>query len=226
MQDFTGVVGHDFWKPYFLLEHVTHAMCAAHLERENNKAQTDNPKCKWPTLMNDLFHELERLRKEFLLLGLDQIPEDVLLPYLDRYDDILKTGAIEDPIPLVGKKLKKNGEPRKPALSKAQNLLKRYRKYKEEILRFTTDFAVPVSNNFSERSFRFLKVAYNVFGCFRTFEGAAEFSMVNSVLDTGRKQGLSPKDIVSRVFNENYLGIFNDECREILMANGATPTLT
>ena len=56
-------------------------------------------------------------------------------------------------------------------------------------------------------------------------EGAAEFSMVDSVLDTGRKQGLSPKDIVSRVFDENYLGIFNDECREILIANGATPLL-
>ncbi len=49
--------------------------------------------------------------------------------------------------------------------------------------------------------------------------------MVDSVLDTGRKQGLSPKDIVSRVFDENYLGIFNDECREILIANGATPLL-
>jgi hypothetical protein len=70
-----------------------------------------------------------------------------------------------------------------------------------------------------------LKVAYNVFGCFRNEKGAADISMVRSVLDTGRKQGLSPKEIVSRVFNGNYLDIFNDECRAFLMANVAIPAL-
>jgi len=49
--------------------------------------------------------------------------------------------------------------------------------------------------------------------------------MMNSVFDTGRKQGLPPKDIVSKVNNGNYLGIFNDECQAILIANGAIPTL-
>ena len=225
MQNFTGIVCHDFWRSYFKLENVIHAMCAAHLERENNKAQADNPTLKWPTLMNDLFHDLERARKKFLLLGLDRIPDEVLLPYRDHYDDILKLGDEEDPIPLVGEKLKKNGEPRKPALSKGQNLLKRYKEYKEEILRFAADFDVPVSNNRAEISFRFFKVAYNVFGCFRTEKGAADFSMMNSVFDTGRKQGLPPKEIVSKVNNGNYLDIFNDECRAILIANGAIPTL-
>ncbi|NBK24354.1 MAG: IS66 family transposase [Spirochaetia bacterium] len=225
MQDYTGVVVHDFWSAYFKLKNVTHAMCAAHLERENNKAQADNPKFKWPALMNDLFHDLQRLRKELLSQGLCGIAEDVLLPYLDRYDDILKEGLAEDPFPLVGTKLKKNGQPRKPAYSNAQNLLKRYLNYKEEILRFTVDFNVPVSNNRSEHGFRMLKVAYNVFGCFRTAKGAEGFSMMQSVLDTGRKQGKSPKEIVSSVFNGNYLDIFNDESLAILMAKGAVPTL-
>jgi len=225
MQNFTGTVCHDFWSSYFKLGNVIHAMCAAHLERENNKAQADNPTLKWPTLMNDLFHDLERARNKFLLLGLGRIPEEVLLPYLDHYDEILKLGDEEDPVPMVGEKLKKNGEPRKPTLSKAQNLLKRYKGYKEEILRFAVDFGIPVSNNRAETSFRFFKVAYNVFGCFRTEKGAADFSMMNSVFDTGRKQGLPPKDIVSKVNNGNYLDIFNDECRAILIANGAIPTL-
>ena len=225
MQNFAGTVCHDFWSPYFKLANVLHAMCAAHLERENNKACTDNPTLKWPTLMNDLLHGLERERKKFLLLGLGRIPEEVLLPLLDHYDEILQAGDEEDPVPPAGGKLKNNGEPRKPALSKAQNLLKRYKGYKEEILRFAVDFNVPVSNNRSETSFRFLKVAYNVFGCFRTEKGAADFSMTNSVFDTGRKQGLPPKDIVSKVNKGNYLDLFNNECRAILMANGAIPTL-
>jgi len=140
------------------VENIIHAICAAHLERENNKAQADNPTLKWPTLMNDLFHDLERARKRFLLLGLGRIPEEVLLPYLDHYDEILKLGDEEDPVPMVGEKLKKNGEPRKPTLSKAQNLLKRYKGYKEEILRFAVDFGIPVSNNRAETAFRFLRL--------------------------------------------------------------------
>jgi hypothetical protein len=76
---------------------------------------------------------------------------------------------------------------------------------------------------FSEKSFRVLKTIYNVFGCFRTKEGADDFSMVRSVLDTGRKQGLLPTDIISNVFIENYKGIFNKESLEVLMANGAIP---
>lgn len=225
MDDFTGVVEHDFWRPYFNLENVEHAMCVAHLERENNKAQSDNPKFKWPTMMNDLIHELESLRKKYLHLGLERIPEEVLLPLLDQYDTILQTGLAEDPLPLVGTKLKKNGEPRKPSFSKAQNLLKRYLGYKKEILRFASDFTVPVSNNSSERSFRFFKTAYNVFGCFRTKEGADAFSMVSSVFDTGRKQGKEPKAIASSIFNNNFMDIFNDECRAFLIAKGAMPAL-
>jgi len=49
--------------------------------------------------------------------------------------------------------------------------------------------------------------------------------MTNSVFDTGRKQGLPPKDLVSKVNKGNYLDLFNDECQAILMANGAIPTL-
>ena len=39
------------------------------------------------------------------------------------------------------------------------------------------------------------------------------------------KKGLPPKDIVSKVNEGNYLDLFNDVCRAILMANGAIPTL-
>jgi len=70
-----------------------------------------------------------------------------------------------------------------------------------------------------------LKVAYNVFGCFRTTEGAENFSIMQSVFDTGRKQGNAPKGIVSSVFNGKYLDIFNEKCRAILLENGAVPTL-
>lgn len=49
--------------------------------------------------------------------------------------------------------------------------------------------------------------------------------MMQSIFDTGRKQGKVLKGFVFNVFNGNYLDIFNDECQAILIANGAIPTL-
>jgi hypothetical protein len=70
-----------------------------------------------------------------------------------------------------------------------------------------------------------LKTTYNVLGCFRTERGAKDFSMVRSVFDTEQKQGPLPKDIVSKVFNETYKDLFNDECHAILLARDAIPSL-
>jgi transposase len=106
MQNFKGVLVHDFWKSYFMIPEVSHAMCAAHLERENNRALDDNPHLTWPAMMNDLFHELERMRKDYRQNNYNRIPKKVLLPYLDCYDDIIEKGFAEDPIPLIGTKLK------------------------------------------------------------------------------------------------------------------------
>ncbi len=49
--------------------------------------------------------------------------------------------------------------------------------------------------------------------------------MMNSVFNTVRKQGPPQKDTVAKVYEGNYLDLFNDECQAILMANRAIPTL-
>jgi transposase len=82
------------------------------------------------------------------------------------------------------------------------NLLVRLRDYRDDVLRFLTDFTVPFTNNQAERDLR-MKIS----GTFRTFEGAQVFADIRSVISTVRKHGaniletlaLSPQQIIARL---------------------------
>ena len=79
------------------------------------------------------------------------------------------------------------------------NLLVRLRDYRDDVLRFLTDFTVPFTNNQAERDLR-MKIS----GTFRTLEGAQVFADIRSVISTVRKHGgniietlaLSPQQII------------------------------
>jgi len=65
------------------------------------------------------------------------------------------------------------------------------RKFKGDVLRFLTDFAVPFTNNEAERDLRMMKVKMKISGGFRTIAGARTFARIRSVISTARKQGLN-----------------------------------
>ena len=69
------------------------------------------------------------------------------------------------------------------------NLLERLKTYKEDVLRFPSDFAVPFSNNLAEQDLRMMKVKMKISGGFRTFQGASRFASLRSVVSTARKRG-------------------------------------
>jgi len=224
VKGFYGTIVHDFWKPYFKFVNVLHAMCSAHLERENNKAFENNPKILWPNRMTEVLHEMQTARKKAIEDGLHSIPEETFNLLIEKYDQIVRDGIEEDPI-LPNPKFKKNGERRKPVRTKTQNLLRRYEVYQDDILRFTIDFEVPPTNNDCERSMRQIKIAYKVFGCFRTKKGSEDFSLIRSVLDTGRKQGFGPKEIIRCIMEGNPLGIFSVKNQHYLMQLITPPTI-
>ena len=87
------------------------------------------------------------------------------------------------------------------------NLLLRLRDYRDDVLRFITDFAVPFTNNQAEQDLRMMKVRMKISGTFRTLEGAQVFADLRSVISTARKHGLniletltlSPSQIIAKL---------------------------
>ncbi|WP_229505981.1 IS66 family transposase [Massilia genomosp. 1] len=84
--------------------------------------------------------------------------------------------------------------------SVACNLLRRFRKHADAVLLFIRDFAVPFTDNVAERAVRMPKVKQKVSGCFRTVEGADNFCVIRSCLDTLRRQGHSMLEVLRRAF--------------------------
>jgi transposase len=73
----------------------------------------------------------------------------------------------------------------------AHNLLNRFKTFKEETLRFLTDFEVPFTNNLPEQDLRMMKAKMKISGGFRTEKGAADFTRLRSVISSARKQGFN-----------------------------------
>src|SRR6202030_2554928 len=55
--------------------------------------------------------------------------------------------------------------------------------------RFLSDLTVPFTNNIAERDGRMMKLRQKISGGFRSIAGAADFSVVRSLLSTAKKQG-------------------------------------
>ncbi len=57
------------------------------------------------------------------------------------------------------------------------------------------------TNNQGERDLRMAKLQQKVSGSFRTDHGAHRFATVRSYIETGRKHGLNPLDLLAQLFN-------------------------
>ena len=98
-----------------------------------------------------------------------------------KYDFILNKGQQEYEESIKGKK--------KISYSNDERLLlKRLREFKNEHLRFITDFDAPFDNNQAERDLRGFKTKTKVSGCFRSDKGIVSFTKIYSLISTLKKQ--------------------------------------
>jgi len=170
-EGFSETIVHDFWKPYFTIENVNHALCNAHILREL-KAVNDIDKEEWAGQMFKLLQEASRYRNP---------PTEQINQVKTSYDKIVKEALYvhERLGPPVNNSRKKRV---------GHNLLLRLQKYKADILRFLSDSSVPFTNNLAERDLRMIKVKQKISGCFRTEQGAHDFLRIRAFISTAKKQ--------------------------------------
>jgi Transposase IS66 family/Family of unknown function (DUF6444) len=77
--------------------------------------------------------------------------------------------------------------------------------YKQDVLRFLHDPAVPFTNNDAERDLRMMKCKQKISGGFRSMQGAEQFARIRGFISTVRKQGLNILSSIQSVFSGNIL---------------------
>ncbi len=192
---FTGILVHDHFKAYYKHELMSHAECNAHILRYL-QAVIEIMKHPWATEMAELLRELNKLKKDYLALGINSIDEDELNSIHARYDKILEEGNAQYEAAIKNKKSI-------PYYNDERLLLKRLTEYKEEHLRFLTNFEVPFDNNGSERDARFFKNKIKVSGGFRSAEAASNYIIIASLISTLRKHDANVYLTINDIFNGN-----------------------
>lgn len=192
LPDFTGVAVHDGLVAYRRYN-VTHALCAAHHLRELAGIAEATGQ-DWPVDLADLLVAAHVGVETAKASGKTALPARRLAALTRRYNTLLAKGqALNPPPPRTGKR-------GRPALGAAGSLLRRLDIYREDVLRFATDFRVSFDNNQAERDVRMVKLQQKISGGWRSETGATAFLAVRSYLSTARKHGKATLEVLRELF--------------------------
>jgi transposase len=133
-------------------------------------------------------------------VGLAALPDVDLARFHQGYLQIVDAGYAQNPVTAPAPGPTRRG---RRAQSKARNLLDRFRDHPDGILAFMRDFAVPSTNNWSERDLRMMKLRQKIPGTFRNVDALVDFCRIRGYVSTARKNGLSAIDALRRAFSGN-----------------------
>lgn len=186
-----GTLVHDRWAPYWRYTKAAHAVCNAHILRDLAGVAEVASQRSWANAMTALLLDAKR-RAEAAASGLEAVPRGQRAALRARYNRIVADALAANPEP----------SRKRDALERASyNLGVALRDHADEILRFTADLRVPFDNNQAERDLRMAKLQQKISGTFRTEDGARRFATVRSYIETGRKHGHNPIDLLVALFH-------------------------
>jgi transposase len=178
-----SVLVHDCWRCYFKVAAFAHQICLAHILREINHVY-ECYNLKWATDLKELFLETIAFKKTML-------PQDYhkKINQRTRFEERL-TKLLEETI-----------DKKHPIAFRLQN---RLLKYRQHVFTFLYYHQVPPDNNGSEQAIRNVKVKQKISGQFKSFQGAENFAILRSVIDTAIKNKINPLYSLSQI-NSIYL---------------------
>ncbi|MGL5827500.1 MAG: IS66 family transposase [Nocardioides sp.] len=154
---------------------ATHALCGAHLIRELTAVAEAHPDLIWPVQARTALADLAEAARQARAKGHTVIPAELADEHLRLFRHAILVGLATHRRTGTGKQ------------TKARNLLERMRDREPEILRFTTDLAVPFTNNGAERDLRPVKTQMKISGSHRTTAGAQAWLRIRGYISTVRK---------------------------------------
>jgi len=170
----------DCWAAYFNAKILCgHAVCNGHILRELVAAAYFRSQA-WAISMFDLLIEILSEKNKAAERGETSLAAEYIENIRSRYRQYIDDGYRDNPGVTKGKTI---------------SLLDRLNKYEDAVLAFAVDFNVHFTNNASEISLRNLKVALRVIGQFKTMTGLWDYCVIQSFMDTCRKQGHNPFDM-------------------------------
>lgn len=193
LPSFKGRAIHDHWTPY-LTYGCQHGLCNVHHLRELIFIH-EQYRQPWAQDMIDCLLDM-KTAVEKARGHANALPVQQVAAFLDRYQNILDCGTVQNPLPTARPGKKKRGRPKK---SKPRNLIERLDTYRAEVLAFMVDFTVPFDNNLSERDIRMTKVQQKISGTFRSTQGAQSFCRIRSYISTARKHTTPAIDAIYSV---------------------------
>jgi transposase len=177
---FCGIAVHDGWSPYRKYA-CSHGLCNAHHLRELIYLKETIGQV-WPSKMIRFLCRAKNISDAARLLQ-QPLTQPRLAGLHRRYETILAEGERHNRPSKT-----KTGQRGRIKQTTAVNLLRRLRRYTDDVLRFLYDPRVPFDNNLAERSIRMPKLKQKTSGCFRTVLGAHAFATIRSYVATLRKQ--------------------------------------
>lgn len=191
IEKMAGAAIHDGYASYRTYE-VVHGLCNAHHLREL-QGVIDRFDQEWAGQMIDLLLDAKEAVEKAIARGRKRLDGKTLHSIRVRYGKLIHKGWAA------------NEEPTKAAEgtwyeNKAVNLLERLDAYRDDVLRFTTDFNVDFSNNQAEQDVRMVKLQQKISGSWRTKAGADDFCAIRSYVSTMKKHGYEVLEGLRRLF--------------------------
>ena len=204
---FAGILVHDHYKLYFRYA-ALHVLCNAHHLREL-QGVVDRDCNHLAARLQRLLRLACHLSNGFRKIGMEAMPEAIRQRIASLFERTARKAQAAEAEYM--ERVRQRQGNHKVKNTKAFNLFKRLVKFKEETLRFMSDFTIPFDNNGSEQDIRNGKVKQKISGCIRSKKGAKWYCRIRSYVSSARKQG-------QNVFEALLIAMKNYENQSLLGA--------